>query len=333
MADDEFAAKRTKKKEADIEELSPFEIGVDRLIDSAERWRVAHMDQYRFRNFVSITTTLSLITVGGMAAGWFGLMENDIFRAIACLVLSASISVLVHGWSRTPLRKYTSEYKTRFMPEMAELLGGLQYYPSRGISASILPKTGLLPGFGHYKGEDCFMGKHADAKIILCEARLSQPKRKNDLVFDGIFALIKMDRELFEGHTIITTDQHITAQFRDTKWKRLEPLTIENEKYAHLFHAFADDRKNQKFVRDDLLKEMLEMSEIFDNAPVSLCLFRKSYVFVMIPCEEDMFEPSNLYVPITTTRNAMRLKREIEGLMSIADILHLYQNDKKEENA
>lgn len=329
MKDDEFAHRAKQFSKLSVDEKTGYELGVEKLIESAERRRITYMSKYRMRGFMSITASLSLITLGGIGFGWFLLIEADMIRALASILLCAAVAILVHGWARQPLRSYQADYKMRFMPEMAELLGGLKFHPQRGISAKLLPKTGIVPAFNTYQGEDCFMGTHKGVKMMLSEARLAG-KRDAELVFDGLFVFLKMPEDTFNGHTIVTMDQEMVTRWNKTRWKQLSAVEIEDEKYNKIFHAYSDD-EDTSIIKDALLKEITEMAEIFGNAPVSICFFRKSYVFMTIPYKEDMFEPSNLYVPITTRGNAIKLKKEVEQILSIIDILDLYNPQKRKE--
>ncbi len=46
---------------------------------------------------------------------------------------------------------------------------------------------------------------------------------------------------------------------------------------------------------------------------------------MMIPYDKDMFEASSLFVPVTTKKQAMQCKREIEQLLEIVDVFDLYK--------
>ena len=46
---------------------------------------------------------------------------------------------------------------------------------------------------------------------------------------------------------------------------------------------------------------------------------------MMIPYESDMFEPSDLFVPVQTKTQAMQCKKEIEQLLEIIDVFDLYK--------
>ena len=45
----------------------------------------------------------------------------------------------------------------------------------------------------------------------------------------------------------------------------------------------------------------------------------------MIPYKGDMFEASNIHIPVATKQHAMQCKREIEQILEIIDVFDLYQ--------
>ena len=76
----------------------------------------------------------------------------------------------------------------------------------------------------------------------------------------------------------------------------------------------------------ELLKELYEASVVFDEAELSAAFFGGKYVFLMIPYKGDMFEASNMHVPVATKQHAMHCKKEIEQILEIIDVFDLYKN-------
>ena len=72
------------------------------------------------------------------------------------------------------------------------------------------------------------------------------------------------------------------------------------------------------------------MGELFDDAPLSASFFGGKYLFIAIPYEKDMFEPSSVMMPVTTKEHALTCKKEIEQIISIIDILELYEAKESE---
>lgn len=313
---------------------SRFNAEIASILAHAESLRLKNMEKYRGRGFVSLTLSLFCLTLGGAGFGWALFFEADLPRALLSAAAGCIVPIALHFWAEQPLKTYIAQYKTVLMPALAQAMGGLKFYPTRGISAKIVQASGLLPAYDEYKAEDCFMGRYKSVKLILSEARLRH-KQSGQYLFDGIFVLLEIPDSAFEGHTIITCDHDAIKQWRQRRWAklqdvsptRLDALSALDEAELHIFSSAPDTA--QKLADESFMKELREMAVLFDNAKISAAFFRKKYLFIMIPYEKDMFEPSNLYVPITSRQDALQCKKEIEQILSIIDVMHI-SGDKKD---
>jgi hypothetical protein len=46
---------------------------------------------------------------------------------------------------------------------------------------------------------------------------------------------------------------------------------------------------------------------------------------MMIPNKGDMFEPSSMFVPVSTKQHALNCKKEIERILEIIDVFEIYK--------
>lgn len=330
---DEFSTQEdAPKKETKMEELfrlddQRFSKELDELIQSAEHTRLMRMKQHRTYGFIAMNLSIACLTVGVGFFGWFLLMEADLVPALTSLLASMILPIFAHFWAGSPLKAYERDHKTKFMPKLAKALNGLSFHAERGVSAKILEKLAVIPQYDEYKAEDCFMGMYKGVKVILSEARLHSKKAKDGMAFDGIFVLLESPSEVLEGHTIITADKRMAKSYETTRWKTLKPVHVapENPDWD-IFQVYSTKPEEAElFVGDRLLKELAEASIIFDNSPLTAVLFGKKYIFMMIPYAKDMFEASNMYVPVATKQHAMQCKKEIEQLFEIIDVFDLYK--------
>lgn len=302
-----------------------FQRTLTALIKETEDTRVRYMQRYQTRGFIATSLSLILAMVGAGAFGWYLLMEANLAKAVACMLLAVVIPALLHSWPRGVLRQYILLHKLEFMPRIAHALGGLKFYPLRGINEAVLPKTGILPDFAAYDAEDCFAGRYKGVKVMFSEARLFSDRGMKSEVFRGMLVLLEMPADTFKGHTIVTADKAMARAWSHTRWSKLQPLhlSVSNPQWD-MFDAYSDapDRAHA-ILSDALLKELAEAAEIFKNAPLSMALFRGKHVFMAIPYEQDMFEPSNIYVPVTSHKHAMNCKREVERILEIIDVFEL----------
>lgn len=295
------------------------------ILRESEEFRLKKMAQHRSREFISTTSIICLTVLGAGGFAWFFLINGNIAIALLCMIIAIAPYFLLNKWAKLPVTEYKREYKTKFMPRIADALGGLKFFPNKGISKNILAKTGIVPSHGIYTPEDCFYGQYKGAKITISEARLTSKRKKNEYAFDGIFVLIELGHEVFTGHSVITADAALARRLS----KKLKPLPASKSPYARGLLTLTTAPENaEKLQNERLLKELSETMTLFDNAVLSMAFFGKRHIFLMIPYDKDMFEASDVYVPITTSDTAMRCKQEIGQIMSIIDIIDVYQGAK-----
>ena len=312
-------------------EDSQFKSTLDTIIKEAENRRLHFMEKYRRREMFTAGMGLFIIVLGAAGFGWFLLVETDIIKAVSCMVLAACLPLLLQIWDDAPLKQYKRDYKDNFMPQMAKALGGFKFHPARGIGAKVLPKTGIIPSFGRYEAEDCFMGTHHGVKVIFSEAKLYSKKKKSRRVFDGLFVLLELSDHILEGHTIITADHAMVDHYVSTRWRNLSRVNIQtpNPEWDK-FAVFSDKPESAALLAGEkLLKELSEASKIFDSSPLSAVFFGKKYIFISIPYDKDMFEASNIYFPVATQDHAMTCKKEIEQILEIIDVFEIYKTKPK----
>lgn len=301
-----------------------FRHEIKRILKRAEELRLGHMRRYQLYKNIAITVSLSAMIFGTAACGWFLLMDVDLVKALASLIVSVSLPIAANMWSDNPIEDYQHDHKTKYMPELAQLMGGFEYHPKRGISENVITKTGVIPPYKTYKSEDCFRGLYKGCKVLFSEGRLFDKKKRP--VFKGLFVLLEIPNKIFEGHTIITADRDMAEGYQETRWSKLSPvpLSIENKRWDR-FVAFSDHPQDaQLLLGERLIKELAEADIAFGNANMTTVLFRGKYIFLMIPHEKDMFEASGIQVPVGTDAHALACKKEIEQLLEVIDIFDLY---------
>jgi hypothetical protein len=303
-----------------------FQAEIDNLIREAEERRFAHMKRHSRRAHFSTAAGILSVIAGACAFGWYLLMQYDLAAALLCMGVGIVLPLLLLPWVGGPVKKYVRDYKKSFMPQLAHAFGGLQFHEARGISAALLAKTGVIPEHDTYNAEDCFMGSYKGVKVIFSEARLTA-RGKREPVFAGVMVLLEIPGSPLEGHTIITSDAMMIKNWATTRWKKLQPvgITVENPALAN-FKIFSDTPDAAKlFVGERLLKELAEASAVFGQSPLTAVMFRQKYIFIAIPHEENMFEASNMFLPVASKTHALQCKREIERIMEIIDVFELYK--------
>lgn len=290
------------------------------LTSRAEDFRMENMRRYNTRTMMALILGMISLVAGASGFGWFFLMEGNLWKALASIAAAFILPLILQYWAGGPIRAYRRNFKAQFMPVFAKALGNLHFHPKRGISETIIRKSGILPAFDRYQAEDGFIGQSEGVKLIMSEARLF---KGGDLVFEGMFALVEVPGAPFEGTTILTANPAL----KQALMRNLNPCPVQNPEYAARLAVFTSNSNPPPVASDErLLKEYYEMSLAFENSPLSAIFWNKRFIFTAIPHEGNMFECSNMFVPITTSTTAKQCRREVEQLLSIMDILKLYKS-------
>ena len=203
-----------------------FQYTTEKLLRRAEELRMQHMQDYQFRNNITMGVGIFTVMAGGVGFGWFFLMAAQPALAILCLITPFILYYFLHSWAYIPLKNYAKHHKSVFMPEMARALGNMRFNPRRGISEKVIRKAGILSNYKSYSAEDCFLGEYKGARMIVCEARLSSDRRgRNRDIFDGVFVFIEAPNAGFKGHTVITADSE-TADTIEKNWQDYDRIML-----------------------------------------------------------------------------------------------------------
>jgi hypothetical protein len=308
-----------------------FTGAMDDVVRESEAMRLRYMKQHRGRGFLTMTLGMILALCGATAFGWYFLVQFDLARAVMCMIPAVLVPFILHGWSEAPLKHYIRDYKRVFMPKMAAALGGFKFNSDRGVPREVIGKTGVVPPHDSYSAEDCFLGNYKGVKVMFSEARLYK-RGHTGPVFQGIFVLLETPHKVFEGHTIITADRAMAQQSAATRWSKLTPVKIkvENPDWDR-FLVYSDKPEDAAlFVGEKLLKELSEAADVFNKALITAVMFRGKYIFMMVPNKGDMFEPSSVFVPVSTKQHALNCKKEIERILEIIDVFEIYKSGNLE---
>ena len=317
--------------EVDRVDEQRFSKDMTALIKDSEDLRLSYMRKHRMRSWMAMNLSILFVIAGSAAFGWYFMMEAQIVLPTLLLFASFLPTFFLNVWAGAPIKAYARAHKTTFMPKMAKAFGGLSYHPSRGVSSKTIGKLAVVPAHDRYEAEDCFMGRYKGMKVILSEARLYSRAHKDGPVFDGLFVLLEAPQDIFDGHTVITANQKMVKAYASTRWKTMSPVNIPvaEPEWDRFTIYSTEPQAAMRIVDERLLKELAEAADVFDGAPLTAVLFKKRYIFMMIPHDKDMFEASDLFVPVTTKDQALRVKREIEQLLEVVDVFDLYEKDEE----
>jgi hypothetical protein len=308
-----------------------FTAKIKHMVEKAEENRLEKSKQYTSRQKLFYMSLSLLLSSSSSYFIWVLLMGGSFVLSLSALFVSCVIPVLLAGWAKAPLKQYHSEFKRSFMPELAKALGKLSYHPTGGIPMKAMIPSGIIPPHAEYKGEDSFKGKFGDTGLIITEGRLSSKKKNAPPVFEGLFVMLTTPKGKFKGHTIITSDHHAIKRYAKTRWKKLQSVPVREGIKAGDFHVFSNNPDEASGLADEDYIELLQkLSTLFDEALISSAFYAGGRVLLMIPSANDMFEPGDIQLPVSTQNHALQCKREVEQILHLVDVLDVYEADSAE---
>ena len=302
---------------------------VKELIQKAEDMRLKNSHSYKFRQ--SLFYFVMSLSVGGSACYfvWVFLMGGSFALALGALGAGIVITPLMGYWAKMPLNNYRKTFKSEFMPALAKALGNLHYHPTGGIGMKTMIPSGIIPPHATYGAEDSFRGTfRKNIGLIVSEARMYGKNAKAPPIFDGLLVYLSVPKGSFKGHTIITSDHNAVKRWANTRWKKFNQIPVQQGIEAGDFRVFTtNDDEGRGLADQDFIELLHKLSHLFGNKPVSSAFYGGSRVLLMIPSDDDMFEPGEIEIPVTSHGYAMKCKREIEQILNIVDVLDVYEAD------
>lgn len=310
------------------EKNSDVSAEIQQLIKQAEDIRLQKSKQYVFRRWVYYITIPSLIAGTSSYFIWVLLMGGSMITVLGALGVSVLVTVLLVPWTKIPLKQYYKEFKTSFMPAMAQAMGGLKFYPTSGISVKLIAASGLLPPHSLYTAEDSFRGLFKNIELTITEVRMYGKKQKEDHVFEGIVVALKTPKPVFKGHTIITSDHRAIKRWAGTRWRKLPAVEFKTGIPAGDFKIFSNFAQEAQSLADlDFMELLHKLSDMFGDAPISSAFYKGSRVLLMIHCADNMFEPGDINIPVTNMGYETKCQKEIEQILTVIDVLDVYEPD------
>lgn len=330
MSDQDEILKSDKSEPVEIGDVDGpdhyiLQAEIESVLKEAEAFRLEKMTEQRSREFMSLTIMLCSVVLGAGAFAWYLLVMGNILMALLCMLVAVIPHFFLSGWVNKPIKDYKKEFKGTFMTRLAKTFGKFEYFQNRGISRKILAKTSIVPAHENYRAEDCFYGTKNGVKITLSEARLASKTKKGALSFDGIFTLFEYPNDMFDGHTIITSDPGLAKRMA----QKLSVIKDPDSTYGNHFTTLSSSASPSSFLKPELYQTLDMIRVKFDNCRLSATLLNKKYLFVMIPDENDMFEASDMYAPVASNEAAKKCKSEVEQLFSIMDLAKVYSETDK----
>lgn len=247
----------------------------------------------------------------------------------------AALVGVVYSYVIGPKLEYTLLYKNSFLPKLAKLFGDFSYtyLPEGGIDSAKFRETMILPKHRDCFVEDLFEGKYKNISIKFFKLKLLAPEeadRDKNVAFKGLGIFIDTGPKHFLGNTVLCPyRRNLHGEIKE-HW-RLRRVKLVDPKFEKMFNAFGSDQVEARYLLDPLMMDKFkDLHSECDTGGLSAS-FYDNKVFIMMSSSHNHFEPAPLHISARNEQSILRIKKEIEDVLSIIDRLSLYDPQKVQE--
>lgn len=300
------------------------------LITSFEEERVTQLARYKSRaQKAIIVAILLLITLLFMYLAQPKFL-TDAF-GLAIFLLGGLIFFLLN-WASRPIRDFQSGVKFLIIPKLIEYFGeGFKFHSRPLWSLYELKPFDILPRFDESSTEDQVNGQYKDVTFKLMEAELKREERDSDgdrrekTVFKGFLVLFDFNKS-FVGKTILKKSGGILSQWFQGSVSGMERVTLEDPEFERQFDVYSTNQIEARYLlTTSFMERMLSLTRVFGGKSIS-CSFHNKQLLLMISSNEDRFEPSSIFKPVTFEYETKMIVKELGEIFRIIDQLKLAES-------
>lgn len=227
-------------------------------------------------------------------------------------------------WVTSPKRDYAQAYKSKILPEIAELFGNFTYDMKGEIPMNAMTPSGIVPRHTRYKSEDHFSGLYKGVSIDVSEIKLTKQAGKSRVtVFNGLAVLLSGEIKPFNGHTIITKDKTKIGEWAQSKITGLKRANLVDLEFERLFDVFTTDQTEARYLIDPVIMENLKTLQSEYNGDSLTASFYDDHVLILIGSKTNHFEPAKIDTVATNETELLAMQSEFGQILSIVDRLPL----------
>lgn len=316
---------RGKTDQAFLEETAP-------ALKLLEEVRLKKLASYLWRKKAGTVLAIFLTPL----CGWIDWLilgmqsgNDDKAAGITFVVLG-----LLFGWATQPVRQYTKIYKDDILPKIAALFGNLTYSARKKIPMEEMKPSEIVPSHTGYSSEDCFEGSYRGVSISLAEIKLTQKQGKSTrTVFRGLAILISHPKPKFLGHTIVCSNQNVAGKWFLEKTTGLDRADLVDPGFEKIYDVYTSDQVEARYLIDPVMIETFKSLRELFGASALMAAYYKNRSLILVATEKNHFEPPDIQAPATGEEGIMRMKHELEQVLSLIDRLEMHEiggHDRRE---
>ena len=290
--------------------------------------RLSKLRTLEWRKKLAVPIGFVLTPILGFIDYWLLIWQSGNDDAAAGLSVAGIAGLW--GWVTQPKRQYAKAYKTEVLPEIAALIGDLEYQVDGKIPMEDMKPSKIIPGYTSYATEDLFFGQHNGADIQFSEITLKKKSGKSTVtVFNGLCVLLSYERDKFAGHTILTKDKGAIGGWFHNKFGSLEHADLVDPEFEDLFDVFTNDQVEARYLIDPVIIERLKaLYEEYNGNKLMAAFFQNKFL-ILIASNTNHFEPADIHTSALDEDSIVSMKQEVRQILSIVDQLALYDRHSR----
>ena len=297
-------------------------------LNQLEQTRLEKLRSFNWRKKIAVPVGVVITPILGFIDYWLLLLQRGNEDSAAGLTFVAIAALW--WWVTKPKRDYTNAYKSKILPDIAQLFGDFNYDVKGKIPMAQMKPSKIIPNHNSYKSEDLFTGEYQGVGIKLAEIHLARKSKNSSVtVFTGLAILLTHGVRKFYGHTIIVKDQNAVSGWLKKTLTNLKRANLVDPEFERIFDVYTNDQVEARYLLDPIIMENLKSLYEEYNGDKLFGSFYDDHILILVGSHEDHFEPAAIDVPATSEQSLLSMKREIGEILSIIDKLSLFDKRKR----
>ena len=276
---------------------------------------LAALEAERMRQMNKRTTTAfwcgGLALVGALVVAGIGngvniwMIAPLIFACIAYAALASGIN-----------NSYIGNFKQMVTPQLVKNFGDLAYSPDSGMSEAAFVRANLYGRPDRYHSEDLIEGAIGATRVQMSEVHAEDEQKHTDskghttttytTIFRGLFVIADFNKN-FNGTTYMVPEGLSGSlgglgrglqSLGGTLSGRGALVQLEDPNFERAFVVYSSDQIEARYLLSSSLMSRLMNLKGHFNSNISAAFIGGS-LYLMIPKQDDWFEPPGLNTPLT----------------------------------
>ena len=255
---------------------------------------------------------------------------------IGPLILACIIYAIIASSANN---SYSGGFKQMVTPQLVKEFGDLTYSPAAGMSEAAFNRANLHQNPDRYNSEDLIEGTIGATRVQMSEVHAENRQQHTDskghttttytTIFRGLFVIADFNKN-FNGTTYVVPEGLSGSlggfgrglqSLGGTLSGRGALVQLEDPNFERAFVVYSSDQTEARYILSSALMSRLIILNSHFNSDISAAFIGGS-LYLMIPKQDDWFEPPNLKTPLTfeSVETTMRQLQMATGIVEELDL-------------